>query len=81
MQDVPRPRNWNILGPTFGGTAIEAALGYLLLRYVFHASLWWLLALFPLPAFGLWAFWRPASVQRFLKKLEMSPNYPRDFFP
>jgi hypothetical protein len=85
VQNLPRQRSWIILGVILGATAVEAAAGYLLLRYVFHASLWWLLSLFPVLALGLWTFWHPASALRFSKKLEevmnVSPNFPRNFFP
>jgi hypothetical protein len=85
MQDLPRPRSWIILGVILGGTAVGAAPGFLLLRYVFHASLWWLLSLFPVLAFGLWGCWHPASALRFSKKCEeamnTSSNFPRNFFP
>jgi len=85
MQDLPRPRSWIILGFILGGTAVEAAAGYLFLRYVFHASLWWLLSFFPVLALGLWTFWHPASALRFSKKVEeamnTSSNFPRNFFP
>jgi hypothetical protein len=81
MQDLPRSHGWIVLGVT----AVEAAAGYFLIRYAFHASIWWLLSFFPVVALGLWIVFWPASMVRFSKKVEdatrMSPDYPRDFFP
>jgi len=81
MQDLPRSHGWIVLGIT----AVEAAAGYFLIRYAFHASLWWLLLFFPVVALGLWMVFWPASMVRFSKKYEdatkVSSNFPRNFFP
>jgi H+/Cl- antiporter ClcA len=74
-----------VIGCFVGVTTLEAAVGYFLLRYVFHASLWWLLTILPLFVIGLWFAYWPTSFMRFSKKMEdatnPSPNYPRNFFP